>query len=74
MDAMERYATTEASLGPNVLQGLPIDTAYLLGATDVADETMYYGINDLVTEPDQVVTVSLQPVDELVLEEILAEL
>ena len=38
MDAMERYATTEASLiaseRTNVVEGLPIDADYLLGAID----------------------------------------
>jgi hypothetical protein len=40
----------------------------------IADETIYYGMNDLVTELDQVVTLSLQPVEELALAEILAVL
>jgi histone H1/5 len=41
MDAMERYATTDASLvsseGRGVLKGVPIDAAYLLGATDTPE-------------------------------------
>lgn len=36
MDAMQRYATTDASRDPNVLPSLNIDVQYLLGITDQA--------------------------------------
>jgi len=34
MDALHRHSTTDASVAKNVLQGLPIDTDYLLGLKD----------------------------------------
>ena len=34
MDAIDRHYTTEASVGKNVLPGLPIDVNYVLGVTD----------------------------------------
>ena len=41
MDAAERYYTTEATEGKNVLPGLPIDTEYLLAVTDeTKDESL----------------------------------